>query len=91
MMYRLVIIEGEISVLYHANKGLSKRRRAKKIRLQLRGTLTIQEAQDVLNQRAIDEQIMQENQRGSGRNETGLRKMRGCNRCGKTGHNIHTC
>ena len=34
---------------------------------------------------------MQENRPGSRRNETGLRKMRGCSRCGKTGHNIRTC
>jgi hypothetical protein len=54
MMHRLAIIEGEISALRQANEGLSKGRRAKKTRLQLGGTLTIQEAQDVLNQRVID-------------------------------------
>jgi hypothetical protein len=45
----------------------------------------------VLNQRVIDVQIMQENRRGSRCNETGLRKMRGCSKCGKTGHNIRIC
>ena len=45
----------------------------------------------MLNQRVIDVQIMQENRRGSRCNETGLRKMRGCSKCGKTGHNIRTC
>ncbi len=39
MMYEVALLRVEVSVLRKANKGLSKQRRAKKIRVRLRGLL----------------------------------------------------
>ena len=50
MMYEVALLRTEVLALRKANEGLSKRRRAKKkTRIQLRGSLTIQEAQDLLD------------------------------------------
>jgi hypothetical protein len=45
-------LRSEVKILQDANKALSKRRRAKKTRVQNRGTLTIGDAQDLLAQKA---------------------------------------
>jgi len=49
VIYEVALLHTEVSVLRKANKGLSKRRRAKKTRMRLGGSLTIQEAQDLLD------------------------------------------
>ena len=49
VIYEVALLRIEISALYKANKGLSKRRRAKKTRVRLRGSFTVQEAQDLLD------------------------------------------
>ena len=53
-MYQGALLHTEVSILHKANKALSKRQRAKKTRVQLRESLTIQEAQDILDQKDID-------------------------------------
>jgi len=91
VMYEVALLRTEVSVLRKANEGLSKRRRAKKIRVRLGGSLTIQEAQDLLDQKAVDEQVAQETRQsggGAGRSRT---KIRCCGVCGKPGHNVRTC
>ena len=47
MIYRLSLLKTENRVLREANKALSKRRRAKKTRVQHVGPLTIQGKQDL--------------------------------------------
>ena len=49
-MYQLALLKAENQNLREANKTLSKRRRAKKTRIRLRGLLTIDEARDILDQ-----------------------------------------
>jgi len=49
VMYEVALLRTEVSVLRKANKELSKRRRAKKIYMRLKGSLTVQEAQDLLD------------------------------------------
>ena len=41
MIYEVALLRIEVSVLRKANKGLSKRRRVKKTRIRLGGSLTI--------------------------------------------------
>ncbi|KFZ23176.1 hypothetical protein V502_02347 [Pseudogymnoascus sp. VKM F-4520 (FW-2644)] len=65
IMHQVALLRAEVSSLRKANEGLSKRRRAKKTRVQLGGSLTIQDATDLLDQRAIEEQVMQEMQQNS--------------------------
>ena len=49
VIYEVALLRTEVLALRKANKKLSKRRRAKKIRIRLGGSLTIQEVQDLLD------------------------------------------
>ncbi|KAJ6436060.1 Glycoside hydrolase family 43 protein [Purpureocillium lavendulum] len=60
MMHQVALLRAEVSSLRKANEGLSKRRRAKKTRIRLGGSLTIQDAQDLVDQKDLDEQIQKE-------------------------------
>jgi hypothetical protein len=65
IMHQIALPCGEIETLRKANKGLNKRRRAKKTRVCLGGTLTVQDTEDILDQRYVDEQVAQETCQGS--------------------------
>ena len=41
VMYEVALLRSEVSSLYKANEALSKRRRAKRIRVQLGGSLAV--------------------------------------------------
>jgi hypothetical protein len=91
MMHEVALLRAENSSLRKANEELSKRRRAKKTRVRLGGSLTVQEAQDLLDQKDVDEQVIQETrQNGSGAAGSHT-KIRCCGVCGKPGHNVRTC
>ena len=60
VMHKVALLCTEVSALRKANKGLSKRQRAKKTRVRLRGSLTVQDTQDLLDQKAVGEQLAQE-------------------------------
>ena len=57
VMYEVAFLRAEVLILRKANKGFSKRRRAKKIRIRLRGSLTVQDARDLLDGKAVGEQL----------------------------------
>ncbi len=91
IMHQVALLRAEVSTLRKANEALSKRRRAKKTRVRLGGSLTVQDAKDLLDQKAMDEQVIQET-RQSGSCARGARaKARCCSVCGKPGHNARTC
>ena len=90
IMHEVALLCVEVSSLCKANEGLSKRRRAKKVRVQLRGSLTVHDATDLLDQRAINEQVMQETRQSNSRG-LGFPKARCCGICSKPGHNARTC
>ena len=46
LTYELILITAENRILRAANEALSKRRRAKKSRIQQGGTITVEDAQD---------------------------------------------
>jgi hypothetical protein len=56
-MYQIALLHGEIETLRKANEGLNKRRRAKKTRVRLGGTLMLQDTEDILDQRDINKQV----------------------------------
>jgi hypothetical protein len=91
VMHQVALLRAENASLRKANEALSKRQRAKKTRVQLRGSLSVQDAQDLLDQNVVDGEGAQEMQLdGSGAG--GLRaKVRCCGVCGKPGHNARTC
>ena len=57
VMYEVAFLRAEVSALRKVNKGLSKRRKAKKTHIRLRGSLTVQDARVLLNGKAVGEQL----------------------------------
>ena len=91
VMHQVALLRSENAALRKANEALSKRRRAKRTRVQLGGSLTIQGAQEALGQEAVSGEGVQEMQpEGSGAGG-GRTKVRCCGVCGKPGHNARTC
>lgn len=66
IMHEVALLRSEVSSLRKANEALSKRRRAKRTRVQLGGSLAVQDAQEVLGQEAIGGEGVQEMQPESG-------------------------
>ena len=72
-------------------KGLANDGERKKTRVRLGGSLKEQEAHDLLDQKAVGEQVAQEI-RQNGDSAGGSRtKIQCCGVCGKPGHNARTC
>ena len=91
VMHRITLLHTEVSTLHKANTALSRQRRAKKTRIPITGALNIQEAQDFLDQKAVEKQLQLETTQG-GRSISGTgKKTRCCRVCGKPGHNARTC
>lgn len=89
--HRLTLMEAEVRELQEANVALGKRRRAKKIRLQDGGSISVSESRRILAEKGIvDEQSGEEGENGgpSKRRRTGGRL---CGICRKGGHNMRTC
>ena len=91
MAHRLVLVEAELKDIRAHNERLSKRRRAKKTRLQNGESLSIAEASDLIDQIEVGEQVKEETRRGNGRTTRAATGPRRCGNCGKTGHNRRTC
>ena len=91
IMHRVALLEAETSTLRKANEALSKRRRGQRKRIQLGGSLTVQDVQDLLDQKDLDEQIKKEERQSGGRGGGSRRGVRRCGICGKPGHNARTC
>ena len=90
-MHQLVLLKAENQSLRQANEALSKRRRAKKIRLRQGGSPSQQEAQDLQDDRDVREQVKQETRASTGRKQRVETRGRRCGNCGATGHNARTC
>jgi hypothetical protein len=60
VMHQMALLRAEVSSLRKANEALSKRRRAKRTRVQLGGSLVVQDAKDLLDQKAVVGEVAQE-------------------------------
>ena len=85
------VLAAENHLLRKANEALSKRRRAKKTRIRLGGSLTAGEADDLLVEKEIGDQLEQEMRRNGFAVGKGAGGKRRCGKCGNTGHNARTC
>jgi hypothetical protein len=85
------LLAAEVRTLRAANEALSKRRRAKKTRIRQGGALTTEDAQDIIAQKDVDEQIRRNIRTEGGSREEGQPSRRRCRTCGKAGHNARTC
>jgi uncharacterized protein YaiL (DUF2058 family) len=91
LAHQNTLLLAEVHTLRKANEALSKRRRAKNNRIRQGGTLTIEDAYNILTQEEVDAQIQRDRRSGGiGRNE-GQSTIRYYSTYGKTGHNARTC
>jgi hypothetical protein len=91
IMHELALLKSENKILRQANEELSKRRRAKKVRLQKGGYLSLQGGKEFQDQIEVEVQIKQEMKGCSDRKPRAETRFRRCGKCGKTGHNARTC
>ncbi|KAJ3453706.1 hypothetical protein MRS44_017953 [Fusarium solani] len=90
-MHELALLRAEVRDLQQANETLSRRRRAKRRRLQKGGVMTVGEAREAIDQMNVDGQVEGESSRRGGQGGSGRLRERRCGGCGKTGHNARTC
>ena len=90
-MHQLALLQAEVKDLRKANETLSKRRNRKKSRLQAGGSLNLQEAQAIMDERDVAVQLKQETQGSRSRKEREETRARRCGNCNATGHNARTC
>ena len=91
IMHKVTLLRAEVKTLREANSSLSKRRKAKKTRIREGGTLSIGEAQDLLDQNDVDTQLKEETRRRGGYVTRLEPRTQRCGICGTTGHNARTC
>jgi hypothetical protein len=91
VMHEVVLLRSELRNLRDANEILSRRRRAKRTRLQKGGAMTVQEAAEVIDQMDIDTQVVAESSRSGSQGRSARPGNRRCGACGKAGHNARTC
>ena len=59
--------------------------------MRLKGSLTVQKAQDLLDQKAVGKQLVQEIRQNNNSTGGSRTKIRYYGVCGKPGHNTRTC
>jgi hypothetical protein len=91
LVHKVTLLISEVNTLRKANEALSKRKRAKRTHVQKGGTLSAEEAADILTRKEVDEQMRVEKSCRGGGGEVGPPTTYRCSRCGKTGHNARTC
>ena len=91
LAHEVTLLTAENRTLRKANEALSKRRRAKKNRIRQGGALTVEDANDILAQKEVDEQIRRDKRSREGFQIEGRSTVRRCGTCRKPGHNAQTC
>jgi hypothetical protein len=91
VMHEVTLLRGQVQDLQQANEVLSRRRRARRTRLQKRGVMTVEEGRQVIDQMDVDAQVVAESSRSGGQGRSARPGVRHCGICGKPGHNARTC
>jgi hypothetical protein len=84
------LLKARVKELESANKALSKRRRAKKSRIRAGGPFNIYDTIDIIIEKDIQEQLIEEIRVSGGRPKRTPAGSQHCNTCSKTGHNART-
>jgi hypothetical protein len=85
------LLSAGVRTLRAANEALSKRRRAKKARIRQGGVLIVEDVQDIIAQKDVDEQVRRDVRAAAGSRGEGQPSGRHCRIYGKTGYNARTC
>jgi hypothetical protein len=91
VMHEMALVRAEVQDLREANEILSRRRRAKRTRLQKRGVMTVEEGRQAIDQMDVDAQVVAESSRRDRQGRSARPGVRHCGVCGKPGHNARTC
>ena len=89
--HQVILLKARVQTLEEANEALSKRRRAKRTRLQDGGAINGSQAREKMAEKGVVEEegrVEEENEGSSKRRRTGSRL---CGICRKPGHNARTC
>ncbi|KAF4969921.1 hypothetical protein FSARC_2940 [Fusarium sarcochroum] len=78
VMHKVVLQAAENRDLRQANEILSRRRRAKRTRLQKGGIMTVEEAREVIDQMGVDTQVVAESSRSGGQGRSVQPAVRQC-------------
>jgi len=89
--HEMTLLTDRVRTLEKANSALAKRRRAKRTHLQDGGSLSIEDAQVLIDQKEAKVSKRQKMSVGGGESGAGPATQRHCRNCGKTGHNVRTC
>jgi hypothetical protein len=89
--HKLTLITNRMKTLEEANEILSKRRRAKRTRLQDSGPLTGSQAAQLLEEKGLVEEERRDKGDGEGQPKRRRTTGRVCGICRKPGHNARTC
>lgn len=91
LAHQMTLLTEEVRNLRQANEALSKRRRAKRTRVQDGGSLTVEDAQALIAEKEAMRSKRQKRSGEEGRMEAGPSTLRRCGNCGAVGHNVRTC
>jgi hypothetical protein len=87
----MVLLKARVKEFESVNEALSKRRRAKKSRIRVGGPFNIYDAIDIITEKDMQEQLIEEIRVGGGRPRRTPAGPGHCNTCGKIGHNTRIC
>jgi hypothetical protein len=91
IMHENALLRAQVHNLQQANETLSRRRRAKRTRLQKGGVLTVREAREVIDHMDVDRRVEGASSTSGGQGGSARPRERRCGGCGKTGHDARTC
>ena len=91
MAHRLTLVEDRLKSLEKANQALSKRRRAKRTRIQEGGTCTRDITKVLITKKEAKRSKRRKTSSEGDNAEAGPATQQRCGNCSKTGHNVRTC
>jgi hypothetical protein len=91
IMHENALLRAQVHNLQQANETLSRRRRAKRTRLQKGGVLTVRKAREVIDHMDVDRRVEGASSTSGGQGGSARPRERRCGGCGKTGHDARTC
>jgi hypothetical protein len=91
IIHKMALLQAEVAEFRKANTLINKRRKAKKTRIRLEGSLNLQNVQNLQDQKDIAQQIQQKMRENSAGSNRGQSRQRYYGNCGKPGHNARTC
>ena len=91
MMHSAVLLKAEVKALQVANEQKKRRERKRKRRIMQGGSLSVRDAEDILQSAEVDAQVRTEVASETARQMGSTGRQRRCGVCGNIGHNARTC